>query len=328
LIHFLKDPDEEELAATPPEESSPHPPARVACPARGAGRFLICEAPESAAAGARSDGLYFVLSGIVRVTRRLPGGEVLRRQFVRHSYFGLTADTVEAVTDVHVAKVGWQAIADLENLYPPVQARLERQRRRWAEDDRQILAGRHPPPAEPPEEVATKLLVTTNLLRINMDLCTRCDQCVVACADTHQGVPRFHRANPNLRFGKWEIARACVHCSDAPCQVVCPVGAITFLEDGIVQIHHDRCIGCQKCPSACPFDVIEMYPPADPAGAPNLPPKRSDVGVATKCDRCLTLDYDPACVAGCPYGASERGSPQDLFPDLRRWVSTPRSGES
>jgi Fe-S-cluster-containing dehydrogenase component len=329
LIHYLKDPEAKGLAVFPPAPGpSASVPARVVYPPDHSGRLMICTAPETkkeahgpdTAAPTQADGLYLILSGVVRITRRLQSGEVLLRQHERNGFFGFTADDVEAVTDVHVARMTWDTVADLENCYPQVRERLQRHRQHWQERDRQLLAGRSLPPEEPPEEVATKLLVATNLLRIDMDLCTRCDQCVVACAETHKGVPRFHRANPNLRFGKWEIPRACVHCSDAPCQVVCPVGAITFLEDGIVQIHHDRCIGCQKCPSACPFDVIEMYPPAGPADVPALPDKRREIGVATKCDRCLTMTYEPACVAACPYGASERGSPLTLFPQLRRWA--------
>jgi Fe-S-cluster-containing dehydrogenase component len=331
-IHFLKAREASGLAVFAPPDSSAPLPARTVSPADLSGRLMIypeertadVAAPSGATAPGGPDGLYLILSGSVRMTRKLEGGEVLLRQHGRNGFFGLTADWAEAVTDVHVVRLGWGLVAQLGERFPAVGARLERQRRRLRELDQALVAGHYLSPEDPPEEVATKLFVATNLLRIDMDLCTRCDQCVLACAETHNGIPRFHRANPDLRFGKWEIPRACVHCSDAPCQVVCPVGAITFLEDGIVQIHHDRCIACQKCPSACPFDVIEMYPPDDPADAPNLADKKRDLGVATKCDRCLTTAYDPACVAACPYGASQRGSPLELFPDLRRWEGATR----
>jgi Fe-S-cluster-containing dehydrogenase component len=326
----LPEPREKDLLRKSPAGATPPEAVKAVYPSEVSGRLLIITAPvkedgaiDQARLVQRADALYLILSGVVRITRRLGGGEILLRQHERDGFFGFTRDNAEAVTDVHLVKVPWEHLHRLEAVYPEVgrvvAERLERHRQQVRQREAQLLVGDYLPPEEPPEEVATKLLVATNILRIDMDLCTRCDQCVVACAETHKGVPRFHRSNPNLRFGKWEIARACVHCSDAPCQAACPVGAITFLPGGTVQIHHDRCIGCEQCPPACPFDVIEMYPRADRQDAPSE--KKADEDAATKCDRCLTLDYDPACVAACPYGAAQRGDPRDLFPRLRRWVS-------
>ena len=86
-----------------------------------------------------------------------------------------------------------------------------------------------------------------------------------------------------------------------------------------MQIHRDRCIGCEACVRACPYDVIDMYPPLGPEEAVMLLPDKPNL--ATKCDLCLAPDRDPPCVAACPYAAAERGAPRQLFPDIKGWAT-------
>jgi CRP-like cAMP-binding protein/NAD-dependent dihydropyrimidine dehydrogenase PreA subunit len=217
--------------------------------------------------GTRAQALFLIVSGTVRVTKRSSGGEMLVNQLERHGYFGVTcirkrathSATVQALTSVNAVVLGRDVFVRLfatdrvvaKTLARKLRNELVRIRRR----DAQLASIERLPPPEPPEEIVSKLLLATNLLRIDMDRCTRCDQCVRACASAHDGVPRFHRSNPDLHFGQWEVAAGCVHCRDAPCQTACPFGAITFLDDGTVHVHHNRCTGCGVCVPACPFNA-------------------------------------------------------------------------
>jgi Fe-S-cluster-containing hydrogenase component 2/CRP-like cAMP-binding protein len=280
-----------------------------------------------------ADALYLILSGMVRVALPLPGGEAVVNNLDSGGYFGESclpdpaagagpprrSATVTALCSSNLLRIDRAVVEKLAQDYPSFGERLRQERRRMHARDEQRRAGRRLPPGEPPREIAARLLLTRNVLLIDMDLCTRCDQCVRGCAEAHDMQPRFHRANPDLRFGKWEVAGACLHCLDAPCQEACPVGAITFLENRAVQIHRTRCIGCTNCAHACPFGVIDMYERTSPEDAPSL--KKGVERVATKCDLCLTDDRDPPCVASCPYDAARRVAPLEFFSGIRGWAT-------
>jgi ferredoxin len=64
----------------------------------------------------------------------------------------------------------------------------------------------------------------TATMVIDLERCTRCDDCVRACAATHDNNPRFLRHGPIS--GGLMIAEACMHCADPVCMIGCPTGAI------------------------------------------------------------------------------------------------------
>ncbi len=64
----------------------------------------------------------------------------------------------------------------------------------------------------------------TATMLIDLDRCTRCDDCVRACAASHDNNPKF------IRHGRVQngimVANACMHCVDPVCMIGCPTGAI------------------------------------------------------------------------------------------------------
>jgi len=159
----------------------------------------------------------------------------------------------------------------------------------------------------------------TALLVIDLDRCTRCDDCVRACAATHGGRPRFVREGEKL--ANLQVATACYHCRDPVCLVGCPTGAIHRSGIGaVVAIDENVCIGCGTCARSCPYDSILMHDtgttwPDDmiPEGLRGRPRQ-----VASKCDLCHTRPAGPACVENCPNGCAYRvGSLEELEGLLR-----------
>jgi Fe-S-cluster-containing dehydrogenase component len=260
-----------------------------------------------------------ILSGVVEVRRA--GTDVVLNNLKNDGYFGATcaatpARAARSLTRATLLRIDQEVLRSLGEEFPFLGKKVEAERMRdQARYEARERGDRRPPPLLP-LDMSRALMPATNVLLIDMDRCTRCDQCVRGCAEAHEGQPRFHRANPKLRFGNWEVAGACLHCVNAPCQLACPVGAIALLPRGEVQIHRTRCIGCNQCEKECPYGVIDMLPPLSPSdGSPFATKDRlGETSVANKCDLCLTDKYDPPCVACCPYDAAHRVDLSEAFP--------------
>ena len=109
---------------------------------------------------------------------------------------------------------------------------------------------------------------STDVLLIDETKCTRCNNCVAACAATHDGQTRLDRAR-GPRFAQVHVPVACRHCVGAPCLLDCPPGdAIKRDDDGVVRIDPATCIGCGNCATYCPYGAITLAP--SPAPAPTL----------------------------------------------------------
>ena len=127
----------------------------------------------------------------------------------------------------------------------------------------------------------------------NASACTNCKACEIACQDKNNLPPAIRwRRVFEYRGGDWvrdvsvpnlyqpnnifayAVSVACMHCQNPLCVQVCPAGAITKREDGIVLIDQTKCVGCRYCQWACPY------------GAPAFDETR---GVMTKCTFCEDL---------------------------------------
>lgn len=149
---------------------------------------------------------------------------------------------------------------------------------------------------------------------LDIDRCTGCYACVVACMDQNDLEPGAGStvwrqvftvetstgAEVRIRY----VSLACMHCEDAPCLFTCPTGAISRQPSTrAVIVDSKLCIGCHSCSITCPF------------GAPRF----GTDGTMQKCDLCsirLENGLEPACVRVCPTRALHQGDPNKLAEDV------------
>ncbi len=185
------------------------------------------------------------------------------------------------------------------------------------------------PPANSSHQLETGLLeflVDQRLINgqqtmvIDTQRCTRCDDCVRACAAAHDDVALFERRGE--QYGPWLFAQACMHCEDPVCMIGCPTGAIHRDEStGLVQIYSQTCIGCKTCAESCPYENIRMMPTTDRHGRQQVDRQGLPILQATKCDLCQSRGGRPACQSACPHDALVRMDMSDLK-GISRWLQS------
>ena len=147
--------------------------------------------------------------------------------------------------------------------------------------------------------------------------CIGCHACTTACKSEHDVAVGVNRTwVKQVEKGEFPnttrlfSVMRCNHCTDAPCVEICPVEALYFRDDGIVDFDNDRCIGCKSCMQACPYDALYIDPKTETAAKCNYCAHRVDVGL------------EPACVNVCPEHAIISGDMEDTTSEIFQLLAT------
>jgi Fe-S-cluster-containing dehydrogenase component/CRP-like cAMP-binding protein len=278
---------------------------------REQGKLSAAHEPVIARQGDYPDGLLLIRAGFARVSVKLGNGERTLTYLGAGDDYGMyelwqaskgvenvaLETTLTALGYVDVLRVPAHVLEQhvFSKVSTPPLSRLAGIARRPIADDARMEWA-----------VEERLINGTKAMLIDLDRCVRCDDCVRACASTHNGNPRFIRHGRT--FDHWMVTNACMHCADPVCMIGCPTGAISReIATGAVTINDDTCIGCATCANSCPYDNIRMVEIRSLDGAPLVDTAtHRPIVKATKCDLCSTNPGGPACVRACPHDALQR----------------------
>ena len=254
---------------------------------------------------------FLVRIGFVKMVEEHPGGDLVLAYQGKGGYVGdiglmkrgTYAFTVTALDNVEVVRIAAEEFREMVARFPDIAQSLNISAHAREEHNKRHSSAVAAISLD--SFLKQGLMEANSLLVIDLEKCTRCDACVRACSDAHDGVTRLIREG--LRFDKYLVPTSCRHCRDPLCMIGCPVGSIRR-RNSLETVIEDWCVGCGLCARNCPFGNITMTELPNTGTQKAVVTKRK----ATSCDLCADLP-EPSCVYACPHDAAKRVEPNQFF---------------